>query len=72
MLRVACGRAVSFPKLQDCKEFNGIDPRGQRPDRLIGRKETESKEEEAEGLGGGQRGRHGAAVQEVQIGGKST
>lgn len=33
--------------------FNGIDPRGQRPDRLIGRKETESKEEEVERMGGG-------------------
>lgn len=52
--------------------------RGQRPDRVIGRKETESKEEEEVewmgrwGGGGGRRGRHGAAVQEVKIGGKST
>lgn len=44
---------VSFSKLQDCNAFNGIDPRGQGPDRLIGRKETESKEEEVERMEGG-------------------
>lgn len=68
MLRVARARAVSFLRLQDCKEFNGIDPRGQRPDRLIGRKETESKEEEeAEGLGGGKEGGMGRRCRRLRL-----
>lgn len=63
MFRVVRGRAVSFLKLQDCKEFNGIDPRGQRPDRLIGRKETESKEEETERVGGAKREAWGSGAE---------